>query len=116
MMTITDVASRLIELCTAHNFTQAQKELYANDITSIETDGSQRAGLDTLLVKEQNFLDSLEQLFLVEFSAPLVAGSFFTTKLTMEFDMKNVGRRKVEELCVYRVLNGKVVSEQFFRD
>lgn len=115
-MTTATIANRLIELCTAGKFTEAQKELYAADITSIETDGSQRAGLDTLLIKEQNFLNSLEQIFLIEFSTPLVAGSYFTTKLTMEFEMKKVGRLKIEELCIYRVLNDKIVSEQFFRD
>ncbi len=115
-MEITTIANRLTELCTAGNFPQAQKELYNEDIVSIEVDGSRLEGLPTLLAKEQSFLDSLEKINLVEFSQPLIAGNYFTVKLTMDINIRNIGQRRVEELCVYQVAEGKIVFEQFFRN
>jgi hypothetical protein len=44
------------------------------------------------------------------------AGSYFTAILKMEIEIKNVGYRKFEEVCIYQVANGKIVFEQFFRD
>jgi len=32
----------------------------------------------------------------------------------MDVTMKGMGRVKMEEVCVYKVKDGKVVSEQFF--
>jgi len=115
-MSTTTIAKRLIELCREGKFPQAQKELYADNITSIETDGSKRSGLEVLLIKEQKFLDSLEKIHRIEFSDPIVAGSYFSARLMMEIEIKNIGHKQFEELCIYRVLNDKVVSEQFFRD
>jgi hypothetical protein len=115
-MTTASIANRLIELCREGKFPQAQKELYADNIASIETDGSQRAGLAVLLAKEQAFLDSLNKITSIEFSDPVIAGSYFSARLMMEIEIKNLGYKKIDELCVYRVLNDKIVSEQFFRD
>ncbi len=47
-------------------------------------------------------------------SAPLIAGNSFALTLAMDVTMKGRGRVKLEEVCVYEVKDGKVVSEQFF--
>lgn len=114
-METTAIAHRLIELCATGNFPQAQKELYDPEIVSIEVDGTRFEGLPTLLAKEQAFLDALDKITLIEYSEPLIAGSYFTVKLTMDIELKNLGARHVEELCVYQVAEGKIVFEQFFR-
>jgi hypothetical protein len=111
-----DIANRLIELCTAGGFTKAQKELYDNEIVNIETDGSRREGLETMLAKEQSFLDSLVKIDKIEFSKPLIAGSYFSVKLAMDIEFKSIGPKSIQEICVYKVVNGKIVFEQFFRD
>ena len=47
-------------------------------------------------------------------SAPLIAGDAFALTLAMDVTMKGRGRVKLEEVCVYEVKDGKVVSERFF--
>jgi hypothetical protein len=59
---------------------------------------------------------NIEQINLIEFSAPLIAGGYFTVKLIIDINIKNIGRKRVEELCIYQIIDGKVVFEQFFRD
>ncbi|WP_183581079.1 SnoaL-like domain-containing protein [Mucilaginibacter sp. X5P1] len=111
-----DIANRLIELCTAGEFIKAQEELYDTEIISIETDGSRREGLTTMLAKEQNFLDSLVKIDKIEFAPPVIAGSYISVKLMMAVDFKSIGPKSFEEICVYKVVNEKIVFEQFFRD
>jgi hypothetical protein len=115
-MTAEKVTKRLIELCTKGKFLEAQRELYDQDIISIETDGSKTIGLSKMQVKEQRFLDNVEKIYKIELSEPLIAGNYFSVILKMELDLKNIGRRKMEEICIYQVKNSKIVFEQFFRD
>ncbi|SDT45593.1 hypothetical protein SAMN05216490_3547 [Mucilaginibacter mallensis] len=110
-----DIAHRLIELCSAGEFVKAQEELYDTEIVSIETDGSRREGLTTMLAKEQDFLDSLVKIDGIEYSEPVIAGSYISVKLTMAVDFKSIGPRSFAEICVYKVVNEKIVFEQFFR-
>ena len=110
------VAGRLIELCTEGKFIQAQQELYDTDIKRIQPDGSRSEGASNMQAQEQKFLDSLDKIHSIRFSEPLIAGSYFTAILKMEIEIKNIGFRKFEEVCVYQVANGKIIFEQFFRD
>jgi hypothetical protein len=115
-MTTAIVANRLIELCEAGKFIQAQHELYDTDIKRIDPDGTKSEGAANMNAKEQSFLDSLEKIHSISFSDPLIAGSYFTVILKMEIEIKKIGHKSLEEVCVYQVANGKIIFEQFFRD
>ena len=114
-MTTAAVASRLAELCKAGEFIQAQKELYDANIKRIDPDGGVSEGKATMHQQEEKFLAGLDRIHNISVSEPQVAGSYFSVILMMEVDVKNVGHRKFEEVCVYRVLDGKIIFEQFFR-
>jgi hypothetical protein len=45
---------------------------------------------------------------------PVVAGHYFTCHMTMDFTPKGGQRTVMEEICLYKVKDGKIVSEQFF--
>jgi len=115
-MTTIAIANRLIELCTAGKFIQAQEEFYDTEIVNIETDGSRMEGLTNMLAKEQQFLDNIDKIHRIEFSEPIIAGSYISVKLMMDIDLKKIGYKSIAEICVYKVINDKIVFEQFFRD
>jgi len=115
-MTTAAVADRLIELCRKGDFIQAQEELYHTDIISIDPDGSQTIGAANMHAKEKRFLSNLYKIHHIGYSEPLIAGSFFTVILRMEIEIKSIGYKEIEEICVYQVANGKIIFEQFFRD
>jgi hypothetical protein len=115
-MSTATVAARLIELCKEGKFIEAQHELYDTDIIRIEADGNKSVGASNMQAREEKFLASLEKIHIIDWSEPLIAGSYFTVILKMGIDIKKVGHRNVEEVCVYQVRNGKIVFEQFFRD
>jgi hypothetical protein len=90
--------------------------LYDTDIKSIDPDGSLTVGASNMNAKEQRFLNNLEKINSISFSDPMFAGNYFTVILRMEIEIKNIGYKDFEEVCVYQVINGKIIFEQFFRD
>jgi ketosteroid isomerase-like protein len=47
-------------------------------------------------------------------SGPVIAGNYFTCYMTMDFTRKDGQRINMEEIGLYKVKDGKIVSEQFF--
>jgi hypothetical protein len=47
-------------------------------------------------------------------SEPTIAGNYFTVNMSLDFTIKRKERKLIEELAVYKVDNGKIVSQQFF--
>lgn len=118
-MTVQDIANRLAELCRKGDFETAQKELYAEDVVSIEPVETPEfekevKGLDKVFEKGEKFMAMVEKFHGSEASAPVIAGNSFAFVLNMDLTMKGHGRMNLEELCVYTVQDGKVVLEQFF--
>jgi hypothetical protein len=117
-MTTHEIAQRLVVLCREAKWDQAQQELYADDVISIEPFASpafakETKGLPAIIEKGKKFTAMVETMHRLEVSEPLVAGSSFACTMRMDVTMKEQGRMDMTELCVYEVKNGKIVSEQF---
>ena len=118
-MTTQQIASRLSELCRKGEFETAQKELFANDVVSIEpfaTPGFEKEtkGLQAVIEKGHQFEAMVERTHGITVSDPLMAGNAIAFVLDMDITMKGQDRSKMNELCVYQVKDGKIVSEEFF--
>lgn len=114
-----EIASKLVEYCRNGEWDRARSELYSKDTKSVEpfeTSGYPREvkGMDAINAKTKKFDSSLEKLYGVEVSEPLIAGNSIAFTLTMDMTIKGKGRTKSPELCVYEVKDGKIVSEQFY--
>jgi len=48
------------------------------------------------------------------FGDPIVGGNYFSFSCMLDATIKGMGRMKMEEICVFQVKDGKVISEQFF--
>ncbi|MEO6283046.1 MAG: nuclear transport factor 2 family protein [Dyadobacter sp.] len=117
-MTTTEIAERLVALSRENKYEQAQKELYSEDAVSIEPEGSPGMttvkGLDKIVEKGNHFQAMIEEFHGQELSDPVVAGNYFSISLTMDITFKGMGRVPMEEIALYKVADGKIVSEQFF--
>jgi hypothetical protein len=114
-----EIADRLVELCRKREWQTAQRELYSDDIVSIEpyaTPGFEKEtrGLPAILEKSDKFEAMIEAMHSLEVSDPMVAGGSFACTMTMDITMKGQGRMTMSELCVYVVKDERIVSEQFF--
>lgn len=121
-MTTQTVARRLVELCRAGQFEQAQQELYDGDAVSIEPEGipagmlCDETGLEAIRGKGRRFWGGVETFHVVRCTEPVIAGNWFTFALNVDATFRTIGRIEIRELCVYRVDDGRIVHEQFFYD
>ena len=116
-MTTQQVANRLIELCRKGQIQQAQEELYGETIVSIEPKGApieKAEGLKAVSEKGKNFASMIEERHGGSITDPVVTGKYFSMGMTLDATMKGQGRILLEEVCVYKVENGKIVFEEFF--
>lgn len=116
MPDIKQIADKLIKLCSEQKFVEAYRELFGEEAESIDPlypIMPPARGLITLIERERQFL-AKAQIHSIIFSEPLISGSYFTVKLTMSFTHADRGEVNMEELCVYQVKGGKIISQQFF--
>jgi len=119
-MNTQQVASRLVELCRQGKYEQAQNELYADDAVSIEMAGlppgalGNAQGMDAIREKGRKWAENIVQIHGGSVSDPVIAGDWFSVAMGIDATYKDMGRVPMEEICVYRVRDGKIVHEQFF--
>jgi len=118
-MTTQEIADRLVALCRRADYETAQKELYSNDIVSVEPAetpdfSKETKGLPAILEKGRKFMAMIEKIHANEVSEPVVAGSSFACTMRIDITMKGQGRMDMKELCVYEVKDGKIVRERFY--
>ena len=113
-----EVAYRPVGLCRVGKFVDAIQELYAPRVVSIEPEGgpgpSRIEGFDNVINKSIAFGKSVEQVYSMVLSDPVVDGAYFSVSMHMDIDMAGVGRTPIEEVCVYEVKDGKIVCDRFF--
>lgn len=116
-MTTTEVANRLVSLCRENKNLQAIDELYASNIQSLEPAGTpneKTEGFEAVKAKTEGFFASVKEAHGGSVSDPIVAGDFFSVQMDMDITFHEMGRIQMNELCVYQVADGKIVTEQFF--
>ena len=117
-MTTTEIANQLVELCKTGQWDKAQEELYADHAVSIEPAGGpwpeKVEGLEAIKAKGDQWSASVEEVHGMEIEGPIVAGDYFTCSMKIDVTMKGMPRSLNEEICLYKVEDGKIVSEQFF--
>ncbi|MDB4902447.1 MAG: nuclear transport factor 2 family protein [Mucilaginibacter sp.] len=115
MNTVPEIATRLSSLCNELKFVEAYTELFSEHAESIDPlhKNGPLKGLTNLIEREKKFLAS-SQIHELKISDPQFAGNYFSMVISMDFTTHSNERKKVEELCVYKVENGKIVSQQFF--
>ena len=116
-MTTTEVANRFNELAQEGKFEQILGELFSQDAKSIEPEGAQFQtvqGLDQIIEKGKVWHDMVEEMHGGYTNPPIVAGNYFSCTMGMDVTVKGQGRMQMDEVCVYQVKDGKIVSEQFF--
>jgi len=117
-MTTSEIAERLVALCRQGNFETAHRELFATEAISMEPYATaafpkETKGLNAILEKGQQFAVMIDEVHSITVSEPLVAGSAFACAMHLDLTIKRHGRMSVNELCIYEVKDGKIISEQF---
>ena len=120
-MTTQEVADQLVKLCREGKFSEAVASLYAEDIVSMEAaapPGQSRESKGLAAVKAKGeWWRANHEVHGSIIEGPLVAASHFAVTFKFDVTFKPQNKRmKMEEVAVYKVQKGKVVSEEFFYD
>jgi hypothetical protein len=120
-MTTQEAANRYYELATQSKWTEIQDELHDDTVICQEPEHVASRGVQVMTegreaVKAKSIAnrEMIETIHSQYCSEPIVAGNFFSVALKRDVTFKNKPRMKLEEICVFQVTEGKIVSEQFF--
>jgi hypothetical protein len=114
-MSIQTLAKRFVELCNQGKNFDVMKEMYSDDIVSVEAGGRQVAGKEAVIQKSVVWAGGLT------LHGETVRGPFFhgdnEFAVIFNFDVtpKSTGKRQTqEEVGVYTVKDDKIVREAFY--
>ncbi len=117
-MTTQQVADRMKELFNKNKWDELQDELFDENCVSIEPSNStmlkSAQGLPAIKEKGRQFNDMIEDMHGGYVSDLLVGGNFISCAMGFDATMKVTGRINMEEIAMYEVKGGKIISEQFF--
>ena len=120
-MTTKETAARYHELAKQNKWPEILDELCSKDLVNKEPDHVQARGipittkgLDAVKVKGNANREMIEAIHSQHCSEPLVAGNFFTVTMGRDITFKGRPRMMLEEVAVFELKEGKIISEQFF--
>ncbi len=118
-MTTKEIAYRLVELSRKGDFEKAQKELFSDNAVSMEPYATpafekETKGLKAIKEKGDKWNSMVQQMNSLIVSDPLVASNSFACTMQMNVIIKDRGQLDINELCVYQVKDGEIISEQFY--
>jgi|GEM_PF-1558468 len=109
------LAEKFIHLFRQGKMVEAISELFADNVVQVEWKDFhpiRTAGKSLLLAKEREWLASVECIYDLYVSDPLISGSYFSFVMDIEAIVKNRGRIHINKICVYKTENDKIIFEQ----
>ena len=118
-MTTQEIANKWAKYGQTGQWNKAQEELYDANCVSIEMEGAQGfpqkvEGIEAIKEKGKHWEGMVEDFHGMEVDGPIVAGNHFTATMKMDITIKGQPRKVDEEVALFKVKDGKIVSEQFF--
>lgn len=113
-----EVAARFNELAKQEKWFEIQEELFADDVKSIEPANSpylkNAEGKEAVRKKAEAFVSKIEAAHRMHTTDPVVAGNYFAVGREKDLTVNGFGRIQINEIMMYEVKDGKIISEQFF--
>jgi len=112
------VASRFNELAQQEKWFEIQDEFFAENVKSIDPPGSPyfkyAEGKAAVRKKGENWVKNIEAAHGRSTTQPIVSGNHFAVGRNVDITVKGFGRIKIDEIMLYEVKDGQIISEQFF--
>ncbi|MEP7144051.1 MAG: SnoaL-like domain-containing protein [Ferruginibacter sp.] len=116
--TIYEVAARFNELAREEKWFEIQDVFFANNVKSIEPPDSPyfgyAEGKSSVRKKGEDFVKRIEAVHGTHTTEPVVGGNHFAVGREMDITVQGLGRIQMNEVMLYEVKDGQIVSEQFF--
>ena len=117
-LTTLEVAARFNELAKQEKWFEIQDELFADNVKSIDPPGSPyfgyAEGKAAVRKKGEDFVKRIEAAHRRHTTEPIIAGNHFAVGREVDITVQGHGRIQINEIVLYEVKNGEIISEQFF--
>jgi hypothetical protein len=117
-MTTQQVAARFNELAQQEKWFEIQDELFANNVRSVDPANSPyfryAEGKAPVRKKGEDWVKRIEGVHRTYTTEPVVGGNHFAVGREVDITVQGFGRIKLDEIMLYEVKDGQIVSEQFF--
>jgi len=116
-MTTQEVASRFEELAKQEKWFDIQDELFSDNVKSIDPPNSPyfkyAEGKSNVRRKGEEFVKKIEDVHRKHTTEPVVGGNHFAVGREVDITVQGLGRIQINEIMIYEVKDGQIVSEQF---
>lgn len=117
-MTTGQVAARFSELAREEAWFEIQDELFADDVKSIEPPHSpwlsNAEGKEAVRKKAADWVQRIKAAYKRQTTEPIVGEHHFAVGREVDIEVEGLGRVPINQLMLYEVKDGRIVSEQFF--
>src|SRR5260221_11859094 len=117
-MTSKEVTARFNELNQKEKRFEIQDEFFADNVKSIEPSGSPyfgyAEGKSSVRKKAEEFVKKIQDFHGAYTTQPVTGGNHFSVGRGIEITVEGFGRIKIDQIMLYEVKNGQIISEQFF--
>jgi ketosteroid isomerase-like protein len=117
-MTTIEVVARFNELAKMEKWFEIQDELFAENVTSTDPPHSPyfkyAEGKADVRRKGEAFVSQIEAAHGTYTTEPIIGGNHFAVGRGVDLTVKGFGRVKIDQIMLYEVEDGKIISEQFF--
>jgi hypothetical protein len=118
VMTTQEVVLRFKELAQQEKWFEIQDELFSDDVKSIDPPNSPyfgyAEGKAAVRKKGEEFVSKIEAAHRRYTTEPIVSANHFAVAREVDMTHHDFGRIQINEIMLYEVKNGQIVSEQFF--
>ena len=116
--TTQQVVARFKELAQQEKWFEIQDELFSDNVKSIDPPDSPyfeyAEGKAAVRKKGEDWVKRIEGVHKRYTSEPIVSNNHFAVNRVVEIDVKGLGRVEINEIMLYEVKDGQIISEQFF--
>jgi len=117
-LTTQEVAARFNELAKQEKWFDIQDELFAENVKSIDPPNSSyfknAEGKANVRKKGEDFVSRIEAAHKRYTTEPIVSGNHFAVGREVDITINGLGRIQINEIMLYEVKDGQIISEQFF--
>lgn len=120
-VSLEEIVARFKELAGQEKWFDIHDELFAANVKSIDPSDSPYMGYAegkaAVRKKGQEFVSKIEDFHGAHTTEPVTGGTggnHFAVGRSMELTVNGFGRIKIDEIMLYKVKDGQIVSEQFF--
>jgi SnoaL-like domain len=118
VMTTPEVAARFHELAQQEKWFDIQDEFFAENVKSTDPPNSPyfgyAEGKAAVRKKGEDFVKRIQAFHSAYTTEPLVTGNHFVVGREIDITVQGHGRIQINQIMLYEVKDGQIVSEQFF--